>query len=199
MLGEGYDKKLKELQQKEVKEIPAESEISNVDDMHHELQCNEEMAEVQLTDPNDISCVRPKQVITVESADSKKGFAVAFDNIDIRQERKNMTKTCQNRDEHWVNHEAVFNRISGNEYPNENPIAEVIDVPNKTFLPNINDQRQQRYNYIILTSRILVQHFSAFQCFKDVCVTHIPHQYTKEVSTKSEKVTQSNCLLNCIR
>jgi len=125
--------------------------------------------------------------VNQEDDSSKRGFALPFDNLDVRQETKNVTNASQNRDEHWVNHMVVFHRVSGNEYMNGSPTAELIDVPNKTFLPSTRDQCQQRYNYIILTSRILA-HLTAFKCFQDVCVAHIPHKYTKEISTMSEKV-----------
>lgn len=32
------------------------------------------------------------------------GYAIPFDNVDIRIERRQMTKTSQNMDCHWVNH-----------------------------------------------------------------------------------------------
>ena len=38
------------------------------------------------------------------------GFTIAFDNIDLEINRKNMTK--QNRDIHWVNHKMFENRVS---------------------------------------------------------------------------------------
>jgi len=42
------------------------------------------------------------------------GFVIPFDNVDIRLECRNMTSTSQNKDNHWVNHCYVENRVSGN-------------------------------------------------------------------------------------
>lgn len=41
------------------------------------------------------------------------GFVISFDNIDIHVSRKNMTLQSQNRDFHWVNHQYIENRVSG--------------------------------------------------------------------------------------
>ena len=65
-----------------------------------------------------------------------------------------MTMSAQNRDIHWVNHEMVQNRISGNHLDSQEPKAHIGDVPNIKFLPDIHDQSRQRLNYVILVSRI---------------------------------------------
>jgi hypothetical protein len=45
------------------------------------------------------------------------GYTIPFDNVDVRIERRQMTKTSQNMDCHWVNHLYVENRISGSHLP----------------------------------------------------------------------------------
>ena len=79
---------------------------------------------------------------------------------------------------HWVNHKIVINRVSGIN----------LAVPNITFLPSVKDQQLQRLNYIVLVSRILVDHLKCFGMLKDVCVRHIPHKYSKEMATKSDDI-----------
>ena len=128
------------------------------------------------------------QVIKATKAKSHPGFIIAFDNIDIHLERREMTLSAQNRDIHWVNHEMVQNRVPGNNLDFNKPKAHIADVPNITFLPDVNDQNRQRLNYVILISRILVSHFECFASFRDVCIAHIPHKYSKEQSIKSVKV-----------
>ena len=86
-------------------------------------------------------------------------FIVAFDNIDIRQERRQMTLSAQNQDIHSVNHEIIQNKVSGNSLDAHHPKANHQDVPNITFLPDANDQSRQRLNYVILDSRVLVTYF----------------------------------------
>ena len=65
---------------------------------------------------------------------------------------------------------------------------DLLDVPNVTFLPSPGEMQEQRLDYIILVSRILVDHFSVLDPFKDVAVQHMPHKYMKEMSQKSVKV-----------
>ena len=103
------------------------------------------------------------------------GFTFAFDNIDLEIQRKNMTMTMQNHDFHWVNHLMFLNSVSGNPLPNQAPQQDLLTVSNMTFLPSANDQLKQRFNYIVLVSRLLVQYFDAFQPLKDACVQHTPH------------------------
>ena len=115
------------------------------------------------------------------------GFAIPFDNIDFHLSRRNMSMSEQNRDVHWVNHSMVENRVSANHLSTARE-KDILDIPNIKFLPSVDDQRRQRMNYIVLVSRILVDYFDAFDVFKDVCLRHIPHKYSQEMSVKSRKV-----------
>jgi len=118
------------------------------------------------------------------------GFIIPFDNIDIELKRKNMTMSNQNQVLHWVNHKMVENRVSGNNLPSQGQKADILDVPNIEFFPNVVDQIRQRFNYIVLVSRILVDYFDCFEPLKDACLQHIPHKHSKEMNQKSVKVCQ---------
>lgn len=115
------------------------------------------------------------------------GFAILFDNIDGKVNRRHMTKENQNFDFHWVNHKAVMNRVSGNKL--DNSPRNILEVSNIKLLPTVQDQKQQRHNYVVLVARILVEHLQSFALFKEVCVKHIPHKYSKEMAGKSESVS----------
>ena len=117
------------------------------------------------------------------------GFVIAFDNIDIQLQRKNMTIAAQNRNLHWVNHKMVINRVSGSEFPGNGPKCDLQRVPNLKFVPSIEDHQQQRFNYMVLVSRILVSYFDAFEFLKMTCLWHLPHKYQTEMSRKSTKVS----------
>lgn len=120
---------------------------------------------------------------------SHPGFVIAFDNIDLELKVKNMTMSKQNRDIHWVNHKMFINRVHGNSLPCDGPHCDLSEVSNSNSLPSIKDQKRQRFNYIVLVSRILIQYFDGFGPLKDVCIQHIPHKYSKEMCEKSTKVT----------
>ena len=49
--------------------------------------------------------------LNLQRKSSHPGFVVAFDNIDLLLQRKDMTMSAQNQDVHWVNHEMVINSI----------------------------------------------------------------------------------------
>lgn len=124
-------------------------------------------------------------MIKSQKLKSHAGFIVAFDNIDIHLERREMTMSAQNRD----NHEMVQNRVPANHLDSQEPKAHIGDVPNIKFLPDIHDQSRQTLNYVILVSRILGNHFECFKPFQNVCIQHIPHKYSMEQSVKSVKVS----------
>jgi len=117
------------------------------------------------------------------------GFTIAFDNIDLEINRKSTTMSKQNRDIHWVNHKMFVNRVSGSFLSSEGPRCDLSTVQNSTFLPNVLDQRRQRFNYVTLVSQILVQYFDAYEPLRDICIQHIPHKYSKEMSQKSKIVS----------
>ena len=119
------------------------------------------------------------------------GFVISFDNLDFQLQQKSMTMQSQNRDLHWVNHQMVENRVSGALLDSKQPKANLQELSNLTFLPTIEDQQKHRSDYIILTSRILVQYFDALEHLKVAYIYHIPHKYTKEMSQKSNKVILS--------
>lgn len=119
------------------------------------------------------------------------GYVIAFDNyIDVQLQRKNMTIASQNyRNYHWVNQKMITNRVSGCKLPSGSPKADVLEVPNiRFFFPSYEEHQQQHIEYSILVSRILVDHFEAFKTLKNICIQHIPHKHTKEMSQKSSKV-----------
>ena len=134
------------------------------------------------------STVKLKNEISSLKRSFHPGFVIAFDNIDIELKRKNMTLSAQNRNFHWVNHQMVINRISGNELAADRPKADLLKVPNLRFIPTLVDHQQQRENYIVLVSRMLVDYFDALEPLNEICIKHIPHKYHKEMSQKSVKV-----------
>ena len=60
----------------------------------------------------------------------------------------------------------------------------------KAILPSCKDDESLKYNFSLIISRVLVQHFSFFNlAFNDVVDWHIKHKYYKETSMKSEVVS----------
>ena len=115
------------------------------------------------------------------------GFTIAFDNIDLEINAKNMTMSKQNRDVHWMNHKMFVNRVSGNSQAHEGPRYDLSLVSNCSFLPCVIDLQRQRFNCSVLVSRVLMEYFDALKPLNDVCIQHIPHKYSKQMSEKSRK------------
>ena len=180
VLGENHNKVLNEARTRVTKEI---QEITDKEVQHASSgRCTKGPSGMSIT-------CETCQLIKSQKLKSHPGFIVAFDNIDIHLERREMTMSAQNRDIHWVNHEMVQNMVSGNHLDSKEPKAHIGDVPNIKFLPDIHDQSRQRLNYVILVSRFLVSHFECFKPFQNVCIQHIPHKYSEEQSMKSVKVS----------
>lgn len=117
------------------------------------------------------------------------GFKFPFDNFDIHQNVRNMTEENQNKDLHWVNHNAVKNRVSGNHLPNNVPICDIKELDNAKLLPNSMDNILQRENYIKLVGRVITQEIPYLNFCEDTFPQHISHAHSEEMAKKSEKIS----------
>ncbi|XP_066924982.1 uncharacterized protein [Clytia hemisphaerica] len=62
------------------------------------------------------------------------------------------------------------------------------DVPTYKFLPGKAEITELLKDFIVLVSRILVKHIRNLRSIKRCIIYHIPHQYSKEMSEKTEQV-----------
>ena len=111
-----------------------------------------------------------------------------LDNVDLRVLASNMTSDDQNKDFHWCNHNAYMDQVNPTHLPDDSPTADLQDVPNSTFLPSFNDRNLLLSDFTVLIGRVLVEHFRAFEIFKDVIPLHIKHKYSDEMKNKTETV-----------
>ena len=80
-----------------------------------------------------------------------------------------------------------MDRVSALDSADDKPIAEILDAPNATFIPNVTDHCNSIKDYTALISHVFVEHFANFQnMFKDVVSPHIQHKYSSEMK-KSQK------------
>ncbi|KAL9955364.1 hypothetical protein ACROYT_G036674 [Oculina patagonica] len=115
-------------------------------------------------------------------------FSIVLDNLDIRIEASEMTSENQNKDHHWCNHNAVFDRVNPVELSDEKPLADIQDVPNRAILPLLEDHKKIMDDFVILVSRVFVENFSSFDIFKDIVPNHIKHKYSEEMKKATNKV-----------
>ena len=57
------------------------------------------------------------------------------------------------------------------------------------LLPTAEVNAQIGYDFVILVSRVLTKFLKPFEIFKDVVIHHISHQYTDEMTAKSDVVS----------
>lgn len=113
-------------------------------------------------------------------------FKIVLDNLDLKVTTRDMTSERQNKDIHWVNHTAVKNRVTlGNR---SRPHVELSQLDNCHLLPTASDHEKMRREFTYLVSRVLVEHLPCLEFLQPVCIKHIPHQFSKEMAKKSEKV-----------
>ena len=68
-------------------------------------------------------------------------YCLILDSLDKRIEASDMTSENQNKDHHWCNHNAVFDRVNPVELPDYKPLSCILDVPNKLLLPALEDNK----------------------------------------------------------
>ena len=127
------------------------------------------------------------------------GFNIVIDNWDMRQEVKNMTSENQNVDIHWVNHNIVENRVSGNHPADDKPTKDIKDLQNKDLLPSMADHKALYDNYIIHIQRILVKRIPSFKCLVECVPKHIKHKHFEEMNQKSKKVIKTLSMVIILR
>ena len=109
-----------------------------------------------------------------------------LDNIDLGIATGDMTSDQQNKDIHWVNHSAIKNRVTLGSRKREQ--LELSQLDNCQLLPSAADHEKLRRDFTYLVSRVLVEHLPCLEFLQSVCVKHIPHQFSKEMAKKTEKV-----------
>ena len=110
------------------------------------------------------------------------GFQFVIDNLDLRQDVKDMRSDNQNKEFHWTNMNFVMNRVSGLHLPDDEPICQLSDLPNGAVLPQAKDHLNNRENYIVLVGRIITERIPALNFLKHAVQKHIHHKYSVEMA-----------------
>ncbi|XP_041462410.1 uncharacterized protein LOC121413598 [Lytechinus variegatus] len=137
-----------------------------------------EITEPHATTPVDtnhpgFSMVSHKSYWTEEKAD------VTEQGADVTSDSEKVTRV-------GANSYAVKNRISFHDVENQNTLT-ASDLPIMTYLPSQDDYEDLRKRMCILVERILKDNLNIFA--NESVISHIPHEYSKESSQKSEYVS----------
>lgn len=115
-------------------------------------------------------------------------YQIIGDNLDLNVQTRHKTNDHKNNSFHWFNMYAIIDPVSGNHLSDKHQ-RYLDEVPLTEFLPTSRDVQHIEKDFIVLCARILVKHLPQLKELKKVLVYHIPHQYTQEMSKKSEEVS----------
>ena len=99
-----------------------------------------------------------------------------------------MTEDNQNIDLHHTAKMAVVSRVCGDHLSDEKPFIPLSELTHGEFVCSGVDHMKQRLNYMTLVGRIITSNLDCLEDFSSEVIKHIPHDYSKEMSQKSENV-----------
>ena len=132
------------------------------------------------------SCEKEADVNIREPLSLNAGYKIVFDNIDKNVNPRYMRSDYQTRSLHYVQSFAVKDRIAFSNLSGEiRTEVNIFDV-----IPGEEDYKALKQDFIILLSRLLVEHLPFFNSdYKGLVPSHIPHKFSNEMSKESEIVS----------
>lgn len=106
---------------------------------------------------------------------------------------KNMRLDHHVRSLHYFHAYAALNHVKTLHLDDTKPIGNVEHIPLSKVLLSPEDCSTLRDNYVILISRILVQHLSFLQTFKKCVPQHIQHVYSQNNEAKIDCGKSNMC------
>jgi len=82
----------------------------------------------------------------------------------------------------------IEERVRGDELNNDKPIQSVLDLPNITFLPSMEEHQSLRKEFIVLILRVMVKYCEWFKRYSKHVPNHLEHPYTEQMKQKNEVV-----------
>lgn len=116
-------------------------------------------------------------------------YGLNGDNLDWQRRPSIYSANRDTESIHWFNVLSYKNRVSNWDLDDNQPIRPILDLPNSTFLPSLEEHAKLRTDYIILVLRILVKECEYFKKFSKFVPGHIPHQFSKEMRKQSQVVS----------
>ena len=146
-------------------------------------------------DDNDDS--GPEESTPVQCANGACDYGLNGDNLDWLRRPSIYSKDKDTESVHWFNLLAYDNRVADWILNNEEPIRDIMELPNSSFLPSPEEHTRLKKDFVVLALRILTKHCKFFNQFSHMVPSHIPHQHSKEMSQQSQIVGfKFNCFNN---
>lgn len=96
-------------------------------------------------------------------------YGLNGDNLDWQRRPSIYSANMDTESIHWFNLLCYKNRVSNWDLDDKDPIRPILNLPNSSFLPSLEEHAKLRADYIILVLRILVQNCEYFRQFSKDC------------------------------
>ena len=111
------------------------------------------------------------------------------DNIDHEINARIQTKEHGNQSIHWTHQTVIRDSVVDPCLDNTKPRKSLDQLQLLDILPTAAVQSRLKRSWSVIVSRVVTKHLKHFGFLRNVVINHIPHQYPKEASTKSEIVS----------
>ena len=117
-----------------------------------------------------------------------KKFYTVNDNLNCKTTVKNMRVDHRNKQHNWFASIIVFERIDFRHLDNVKPLGDIRNFANENYLLSQEEVKKLISDFKVLVGRVFLEFFNQpqFAAVKKLVPQHIVHQYTKEMSSKSE-------------
>lgn len=99
------------------------------------------------------------------------------------------SKDHVNQSIHWTHQYALRDRVVNPKLESSNGQKPVKDIHLSELLPDELTCSRLQKRWAVLISRIIATYLKPFKCFNKQVVWHIPHEYSTEMSSKSNLVS----------
>lgn len=135
------------------------------------------------------SCTTEEDASDIGTINQTHGYKIVGDNIDKVVKPRYMRVDHQSKSLHYFHSYAVRDRIDFSQLSDECCLVDPDDIDVSSVLPTSSAQEAIKENFGILVARILKKHMPFFSRYASALERHIPHEYSKELSAKSEVVS----------
>ena len=112
------------------------------------------------------------------------------DNIDYEIHARVQSQKHRNHSIHWTHQFAVLDRVQDPKLDNHHSQKPVSEIQFSELLPDKDVMVKLVRNWAVIVSRVITKYLPEFCSFRNVVVRHIPHEYSKEMSQKSNSVSE---------
>ena len=129
------------------------------------------------------------QITSNSSGEPLVDYGLNGDNLDWQRRPSIYSANRDTESIHWFNLLCYKNRVSNWGLDDTQAMKTILELPNSSFLPSLEEHTKLRADYIILVLRILVQNCEYFKKFSKFVPGHIPHQFSNEIRKQCQVVS----------